>query len=425
MHTGNPIISHVRTTSRRSRVPALAAGAALVISAFAPLPLASAAAPGGISGTVTDDLGAPLADIEVTVWDLSLATGDVVVDTDVTDANGAYRMDGIEADPYYRVGFSDPDGVWATEYYDDAVTPVSGGAPFAKWVAVVAGQDTDVDAALEPGSSISGRVTVGAGDAVRQGRVDLWWRYAAQAWVRVGNYTTDQDGTYSIPGVRGESYRLDFTDPGTGARGSASFAVDSGVDRTVVAHLGGVVTSAAAPVVAGTPQVGQTLTASSGWTPADADVTYRWVVGDDATPADDPTGATYAPTAQDVGKPIQVVATATRGAGWIPATAMSAATAPVAAAPVPVIASDRAPKIKGKLKVGKVVRVTKGSWTPYPRDLDHTWYAGGKVIKNADRQWLRLTRKQVGKRLTVVVTASVPGYESLTVRTDRTRKVTR
>jgi hypothetical protein len=424
MQTGNSLTSHVRTSLRRGRVPALAVGAALALSALAPVSAASALASGSISGVVTDDLGDPLEGIEVTVYDLDPSTGDVAVETVTTSAGGAYLIEGIAADPYYRVGFSDPDGVWATEYYDDTVTLVAGNAPFAQWVPVLDGDDTGgIDASLEAGAEISGRVTVGAGGAVQHGSVDLWWRYAAQAWVRVGTYSTDQDGSYSIPGVRGEDYRLDFTDPGTGATGSTSIAVASGVDRSVDAHLGGVVKSATAPAIAGPPQIGQTLTASSAWTPADAAVAYRWVVGDDTTPADDPTGATYAPSAQDLGKTIRVVATAAKGAGWVSATATSAPTAPVAAAPVaPLLTfvNDRLPKIKGTLRVGKTVRVTRGEWTPFPATITYTWFAGKQVFQEGDRRWAKLTKKQAGKRLRVQVTVSAPSYADLVLRTKRT-----
>ncbi|MDR7252700.1 hypothetical protein J2X46_001676 [Nocardioides sp. BE266] len=424
MTTGKPFTSHVRTSLRRGRGPALAAGAALALSILAPVPAASAADPGSITGVVTDDTDAPLAGIEVTVYDLNPSTGDVVVDTDTTGADGTYLLEGIDADPYYKVGFRDPDGVWATEYYDDSITPVAG-APGAQWVPVTDGGVTeDIDASLEPGAEVSGGVTVGAITPVQDGRVDLWWRYAQASWMRVGSYDI-VDGAYSIPGVREASYRLDFTDYGTGATRSVPIAVFSGTDAHIDAHLGGVVANASVPTISGTPQVGQTLTAASGWTPADTTVTYRWVVGDDTSPADDPTGPTYVPTAADLGKAIRVQATGTHGAGWISATAWSAATPAITLAPLPVIANTTLPTVKGKLRVGKVVRVTKGAFTPYPQDLDYVWYANGKVIKNAHRQWFKLTKKQKGKRLTVEVTASAPSYQPVTVRTPRTEKVRR
>ena len=404
------------------------------------MPTASAAVEvGSISGTVTDGVN-PLEGIVVKVWDNN-GFGDVVVEEATTSASGAYEVGGVEVSPYYRVQFVDPSGEYAFEYFDDTVSSQVGNPDWAKWVPVTANAATeDVDAALEPGSTISGRLTVGAGRPVEFGTISLFWQYGPNAYVRSGTFHTDEDGYYEIPGVRGETYGLEFLDSETGAKeawndrpgiiGSTPLIVTSGEDRTGIdALLGGVVKNTTAPTVEGTPQVGKPLTATSGWSPADTAVSYRWIVGDDATPADDPTGATYVPTAADLGKTIRVHATGTRNAGWIPATAMSAATAPVAAAPVvvppplPSLVNAKAPQVKGKLRVGKIVRVTKGGWTPYPKDVDYTWYAGGKVIKGAHRQWFKLTRKQVGKRLRVEVTVSAPSYADTTLRTRRTDKV--
>ncbi len=414
----------------------LLAGAALVAATLAPTPAAHALDPGSIAGVVTDEGAAPLAGIEVTVWD-NVGYGEIVVGQDVTAADGSYQVDGIDPDPYYKVRFSDPTDAWATEWHRDVVSGV-----FATWVPVSENAVNTLPATeLEPAASISGTVTIGAGTPVDGARVGVWWQYAAQAYARVGEYTTDADGSYVVPGLPAATYALIFHDPVTGATetwddqsyimNATPITVASGEALTGIdALLGGVVTSTAAPTISGTPQVGQTLTATSGWTPAGATVTYRWVVGDDTTPADDPTGTTYVPTAQDVGRTIRVQAIATAGAGWVPASAWSAATAPVAAAPVPpvvvqVLVNDRRPVVKGTLRVGKVVRVTKGSWTPAPADLDYTWYAGGRRIRGAHRQWLLLREKLVGKRLTVEVTASAPAYEPLTVRTPRTGKVRR
>jgi hypothetical protein len=412
----------------------LIAGAALAVTALAPIPAAHALDPGSIAGVVTDDGAAPLPGIEVTVWD-NVGYGEIVVGQDVTGADGSYRVDGIDPDPYYKVRFSDPTDAYATEWHRNVISGV-----FATWVPVSEnGVNTLPVAELEPAGSISGTVTVGAGAPVANAEVSVWWQYAAAAYARVGDYTSDADGHYVIPGLPAATYALGFIDPVTGASeawddrpdivSATGIPVASGEDvQGIDALLGGVVTSTTVPSISGTPQVGQTLTATSGWTAAGTTVTYRWVIGDDTTPADDPSGTTYVPTALDVGKSIRVQATATKGAGWVPATAWSAASAPVAAAPpvvMPVITNQRLPLIKGRLLVGRTVRVTKGSWTPYPSWFDYAWYASGTLIKRADRPRFTLTRKQLGKRLTVRVTASAPSYQSLTVRTARTAKVRR
>ncbi len=184
------------------------------------------------------------------------------------------------------------------------------------------------------------------------------------------------------------------------------------------------------PTIAGTPQVGQTLTATSGWQPADTAVTYRWVVGDDSTPADDPRGATYVP--DRAGRRQDHPRGGHRHArrGLDPGHRLVGRHGPgrgdpVVVPPVLSMVNKRLPRIKGTLRVGRVVRVTTGTWTPYPKKLTFRWYAGKRAIKGATRQRFTLTKKQAGKRLRVVVTASAPKHESLAVTTKRTDKVRR
>lgn len=68
----------------------------------------------------------------------------------------------------------------------------------------------------------------------------------------------------------------------------------------------------------------------------------------------------------------------------------------------------KAPKVSGKAKVGATLKVTKGKWSPKPSSIKATWKIGKKTVgkgfsykvKSADR----------GKKITVTVTASKPGY---------------
>jgi hypothetical protein len=87
--------------------------------------------------------------------------------------------------------------------------------------------------------------------------------------------------------------------------------------------------NSAPPVISGTPQVGQTLTASNGtWTgsPTFAD---QWLLG--GSPISGATGATFVPVTGDIGGMLSVTITATNGGGSTPAT--SAAVGPITAPP--------------------------------------------------------------------------------------------
>ena len=163
-------------------------------------------------GTVTDG-AAPLAGIEVAVYD-NTPYGDVLVDQVVTDVSGAYQLDGIPADPYHKVRFTDPTGEHATEYYRDQVS-----GSFATWVPVTAGDvNTMIDATLEPGSTLSGRLTRAGGAPVAGGTVPLWWRYGAQAYARVSDHVADARRPLVDPGCSWRSgVRPEFRDPVTGA----------------------------------------------------------------------------------------------------------------------------------------------------------------------------------------------------------------
>ncbi len=80
------------------------------------------------------------------------------------------------------------------------------------------------------------------------------------------------------------------------------------------------------------------------------------------------------------------------------------------------------PKISGKAKVGRTLSVTTGSWAPAPT-LVLKWYRSGKAVKGANGPSYTLTRKDKGKRLTVKVTASGQGLQTVSRTSARTAKV--
>jgi hypothetical protein len=391
-------------------------------------PTASATVnPGSISGVVTDLADGPLAGITVSVL-RDVLVDDIlvtqVVASGTTSDLGEFQIGDIEAFPYYKVRFSDPTAHYATEFYDDQI---SGG----KSVPVTGGSVTpDVDAQLSPAASISGRLTNGSGGPVTNGFVMAVLPGLFQV---IGSDTTDSDGRYTLAGLPGASYTLEFFDFATDAMRLTSVTVSSGQVLTGVdATLGGQVTNTSPPTISGTAQVGQPLTAGPGtWQPTDATVSYRWVVGDDTSPADDSPGSVYVPTAADVGKTIRVHVTGTYTSelGWVPASAWSAPTAvvvsspPAVVQPPPAIANIVRPRVMGDLRVGEVLRVKLGRWTPTPTSVKYQWYAKGKAVKGATHRRFTPTQKQLGKRLWVKVTAKAVGYTPTTVTTPRTGRI--
>jgi hypothetical protein len=112
--------------------------------------------------------------------------------------------------------------------------------------------------------------------------------------------------------------------------GGTSIPSTSAQSAAVVTGTGtGVPVNTAAPTISGTPQVGQTLTASTGtWTNSPTSFTYQWNRA--GTAIGGATAATYVPVTADVGNTLTVTVTATNGTGSsTPAT--SAATSAVIA----------------------------------------------------------------------------------------------
>jgi hypothetical protein len=80
------------------------------------------------------------------------------------------------------------------------------------------------------------------------------------------------------------------------------------------------------------------------------------------------------------------------------------------------------PRIAGAAKVGWVLRARPGAWSPRP-SLSYQWYVGGRAIKHATTATFRPTRAQRGKRITVRITATRPGYATTTVTSAATKRV--
>jgi hypothetical protein len=407
----------------RGRAPIILAILLLtgLLALLGPAPTALAVVdPGSIAGTVTNHMGDPLPGIVVSVI-RSPADPPGVVGEDVTDATGAYRVDNIEAYPFHHVRFTDPSGTYATEFYPDSASET-----YANWVAVTANTVTEgADATLELGASIAGRLTRVTGDPVVGSLVHLFGTSM--------HPVTDDTGHYAIEGIRPGTYVLQFGNPVNSlydweywddkpdfmsatplvlAGGDALTGIDAVIDKPV--------RNLVPPTISGTARVGDSLNASPGtWTPPGIPITYRWVVGSDDVPGDDPTGPTYVPTVADVGQVIRVCAIGT-APGWPSVSASSSPTALVR--PVAITYGVR-PRVKGKLRVGQVVRVSHGVWKPSAVTLKYQWYLGGKAVTDATHRRLTLKARHVGKRLTVRVTAKAAGYTRLIVWTKPTGRV--
>jgi hypothetical protein len=154
------------------------------------------------------------------------------------------------------------------------------------------------------------------------------------------------------------------------------------------------------PTIAGTAKVGNTLTASSDpWGPGTVELTYEWYA-DDAPVG---TGTTLTLTEAMLGASITVKATGTKS-GYTSVTETSAA---VTVAPGTLTAAT--PTISGTPKVGHLVKVVTGTWTPGTA-FTYQWYADGTAIAGATAPTLRLTSALRGKAITVTVLGAKGGF---------------
>ena len=173
------------------------------------------------------------------------------------------------------------------------------------------------------------------------------------------------------------------------------------------------------PTVSGTPQVGETLTASTDAI-ADADgqqnaaYAYQWIANNGMADADitGATGTTYTPVDGDAGKTIKVRVTFTDDGGT-QESLVSIATEAVAAAQVVNTAPAGSPSITGTPQVGETLTAATSAITDAD-GLDgvtyrYQWLADGVAIASASGVTYTPVAADKGKVITVRVTFTDDG----------------
>jgi hypothetical protein len=156
---------------------------------------------GGVSGRVTDSSGTiGIANVEVQICDLNQYWYNGVS----TDSDGYYTIYGLPAGDY-KVEFRthNAPGNYTNEWYNDKDSFEN-----ADQISVTVGQTTTgIDAQLSEGGAISGRVTDSTGtvgiynvDVQAYDLNNYWWN----------STNTDSDGYYTIQGLPGGNYKIEF-----------------------------------------------------------------------------------------------------------------------------------------------------------------------------------------------------------------------
>ena len=164
----------------------------------------------GITGTITDTNGAPLAGIMARALEPDDYSYEHGAAWAYTDAAGNYSIRSLSAGDY-RVLFSGTG--FATELYDDVpdrYDPYSTDMDATTLLSITNGETIgDIDATLAASASVSGTVT-GPGDLPLAG-ITVWIHFS-EDWYN-DEAITDENGDYLVENLPPDPYTVRFTDP--------------------------------------------------------------------------------------------------------------------------------------------------------------------------------------------------------------------
>lgn len=210
--------SSTATTSScaRRRAVTTAAGTLLIILLLfgiaLALPRIANAAAGSINGWIADPGATAIAGIDVTVWAPDGSGGWTEAGSAVSDSAGRYSVAGLGSGTY-RVEFSDADGAWRLQYYDDREAGTWPSPATGDPVVLTSGMVTGIDACMVTGGSLTGTVTKAGGGGLAGIQVYAFKDVGGGIWQSVRATTTAFDGSYAMRGMYYGTFRVEFTDP--------------------------------------------------------------------------------------------------------------------------------------------------------------------------------------------------------------------
>ncbi len=319
---------------------------------------------------------------------------DVAGETGVT-----YSLVGADVGQTVRVVVTATNVAGSASAASDPSGEVAAAPPVNVTVPVVSGTEQDGE-------------TLSATDGTWTGTDPISYSYQWQRCDSGGSNCADIAGetgvTYSLVGADvGQTVRVVVT--ATNVAGSASAASDPSGEVAAAPPV-----NVTVPVVSGTEQDGQTLSATDGtWTGTDLiSYNYQWQRcdsgGSNCADIAGETGVTYSLVGADVGQTVRVVVTATNVAGS--ASAASDPSGEIAGLP-PV--NTGLPVVSGTEQDGETLSATDGTWTGTdPISYSYQWQrcdsdgSNCADITGETNDTYDLTGDDVGHAIVVVVTAT-------------------
>ena len=345
---------------------------------------------GSISGEVSALEGVNPWSYYVGVYD---SNGDEVRFVYLNSA-GSYRVDGLAAGTY-KVKFDSLGAAVASQWWEDASDFES-----ATPIEVEAGQVVSNINALHDGRvhldgtvpTIDGTVKVGGTLVVDPG---AWTSDATLSYQWFADGVAISAATNSTLTLTAAEADKKITVKVTGSK--SGYTSTSKTSKATVK-----VTKSAQPTISGDTKVASVLTAVPGAWTAGATFKYQWFA--DGVAISGATKSTLKLALADLGKTFSVEVTGSKS-GYAKVVETSAATGKVTEGEF----SAPTPTISGTIQVGKVLNSARGYWGS-DVTFEYQWFADGVAINGATNWQFTVKPEQVGKKLTVRVTGSKPGY---------------
>jgi hypothetical protein len=222
-------------------------------------------------------------------------------------------------------------------------------------------------------------------------------------WLRSGK---------AIPDATAATYTLVSTDRGkkislkvTGTSAGFSSVSKTSASKTVAY---GTLTAAGIPTITGTAKVAETLTAfSDAWTPEGTTLSYQWNA--DKKAISGATSSTLVVPGSVAGKKITVTVSGKKS-GYTTTSKTSVATVAVAKAD---LVAGLAPTVAGTPDYKATLTASATGWESTTK-LSYQWLRDGAKISGATKATYTVGRSDRGHTISVTLTASRTGYNTLT-----------